>query len=86
MSYSPPPAGGRINLPLPSPELYDLLADSDESYDVAAENPAVVAEIQSRIERLIAGFPENVRRAYEETKALPRGSSWVGAVTRAVKK
>ncbi len=86
VTYSPAPAEGRINLPLPSPELYDLLADPDESYDVAAENPAVVAEIQSRIERLIAGFPENVRRAYEETKALPRGSSSVGAVPRAVKK
>lgn len=65
--YQPPPTGGRLNLPLPKPELYDLLADPDESYDVAQENPEVVKEIQQRIDRVIAGLPESVRAARDET-------------------
>src|SRR6202022_2690355 len=56
VAYSPPPAIGRVNLPLKSPELYDLLNDPDESYDVAPEHPELVREIQSRIERLMATF------------------------------
>jgi len=68
-AYNPAPAGGRVNLPLRNPELYDLLSDPDESYDVAPENPKVVAEIQGRIERLLAGFPEDVRQAYAATRA-----------------
>ena len=50
--YSPAPAGGRVNLPLPAPELYDVVNDPDESYDVAPEHPEIVAEMRSRIERL----------------------------------
>jgi arylsulfatase len=65
--YQAPPAGGRLNLPLPKPELYDLVADPDESYDVAEENPEVVNDIQQRIDRLLAGLPESVRAARAET-------------------
>jgi arylsulfatase A len=61
------PVGTRVNLPLRSPELYDLELDPDESYDIAAENPAVVADIGGRIERLVAGFPEPVRQAWSDT-------------------
>src|SRR5882672_10319232 len=64
LHYSPPPAAGRFNLPLKSPELYDLIADPDESYDVAVQFPQVVADIQARIERLMQGFPEPIRKAY----------------------
>jgi len=67
--YSPPPAGGRVNLPLPAPELYDLSLDPDESYDIAPEKPAKVKEIQERIEKLMAGFPEQIRKAHAETFA-----------------
>ncbi len=81
MVYNPVPAAGRVNLPL-KPELYNLLDDPDESYDVADENPKVVEEIQARIERLIAGFPEPVRQAYAGTKARKRGVSATGALPR----
>ncbi len=64
-----PPVGGRHNFTLPKPELYDLLKDPQESYDVAAENPQVVAEITGRVEKLLAGFPEPVRNAWAESKA-----------------
>ena len=68
-AYSPAPAGGRVNLPLRNPELYDLVLDPDESYDVAPEHPGVVKEIQGRVERLLEGFPDDIRKAYTETKA-----------------
>lgn len=66
-AYSPAPVGGRLNFALPVPELYDLDADADESYDVAAENPAVVAEIQRRVARLLPTFPEEVQKAWSAT-------------------
>jgi arylsulfatase len=82
MAYSPAPPAGRINLPLKSPELYDLLNDPDESYDIAPEHPQVVADIQARLERLMAGFPEPIRAAWAQTKARAAGNSAVGAVPR----
>lgn len=82
IAYGPAPAGGRLNLPLPSPELYDLVNDPDESYDVAPESPWVVKEIQGRIERLMEGFPEPIRQAYAETKARTNLERRVGAVAR----
>lgn len=68
-AYSPAPAGGRVNLPLAQPELYDLVQDPDESYDVAPERPEIVQEIRSRIERLMQGFPDNIRKVWEQTQA-----------------
>jgi arylsulfatase len=68
-TYSGPPVGGRHNYVLPRPELYDLAADPQESYDVAPEHPEVVAEIQRHIEKLLAGFPPPVQQAYAESKA-----------------
>ncbi|MBI4873572.1 MAG: sulfatase [Acidobacteria bacterium] len=82
VTYSPAPAGGRVNFPLRAPELYDLLSDPDESYDVAPENPKIVAEIRARVDRLMTTFPAGIRQAYAETMSRPVGSHAVGAVTR----
>lgn len=68
-TYSAAPAGGRHNFVLPRPELYNLALDPEESYDVAPEHPEIVAQIQGRIEKLLAGFPEPVKQAYAESKA-----------------
>jgi arylsulfatase len=68
-AYAPAPPGGRVSLLLPKPELYNLAGDPDESYDVAAENPQVVARIEARIAEMIGSFPEPVRRAYAEALA-----------------
>ncbi len=65
--YSPAPAGGRVNLALPKPELYDLRTDAEESYDIAPEKPEVVKQIQQKIEQLMAGFPEHIRQAHQRT-------------------
>ncbi len=68
-AFSPAPASGRVNLPLDPPELYDIESDPDESYDSAPENPQVVSEILNRVERLLPGFPEEVQKAWAETRA-----------------
>ncbi|MGQ9634367.1 MAG: sulfatase family protein [Bryobacteraceae bacterium] len=68
-AYSPAPEGGRVNLPLAQPELYDLVQDPDESYDIAPERPEIVQEIRFRIERLMQGFPDNIRKVWEQTQA-----------------
>lgn len=68
--WSPDPPGGRINLPLPKPELYNLELDPDESFDVAADNPTVVAEIQAGIQRLLPTFPPQVTAAWKATMSL----------------
>ncbi len=68
-AYSPAPAGGRKNLPLARPELYDLRTDPEEGYDIAPENPEIVARIRDRIEKLMTGFPENIRQAHRQTAA-----------------
>jgi arylsulfatase len=67
--YSAAPAGGRQNFVLPHPELYNLAVDPEESYDVAPEQPNIVAEIQRRIEKLLPTFPAPVQQAYAESKA-----------------
>lgn len=67
--YSPAPPGGRKNLPLPAPELYDLSADPAESYDIAPEKPGIVRDILARIDRLMAGFPQNIQAEWAAAKA-----------------
>lgn len=81
-AYGPAPAGGRVNLPLNPPELYDIESDPDESYDVAAERPEVVKEILARVERLIPGFPREVVDAWQATRARQTKSSATGALPR----
>lgn len=80
MAYNPAPRMGRINLPLNPPELYDLENDPQESYDVAAGNPAVVREIRARVERLVATFPEEVKKAWAETHARGTQKTETGAL------
>jgi arylsulfatase len=69
-AYSPAPPGGRRNLPLHQPELYDLIADPAESYDAAPENPAVVADIRGRIDKLMAGMPAEIQEAWRTAQAI----------------
>jgi arylsulfatase A len=80
MAYNPAPRVGRVNLPLDPPELYDLDRDPEESYNVAEENPQVVKEIQTRVERLLGTFPEEVRQAWRETRARQTGKTNSGAL------
>jgi arylsulfatase len=81
-AYSPAPQGGRVNLALRPPELYDIEADPMESYDVATENPTVVREIQGRVERLLATFPDEVKTAWKETQSRETVEIPAGALPR----
>ena len=65
--WSPDPVGGRQNLPLTRPELYNLEADPDESYDVAPDHPEVVADLLTQILKLLPTFPPEVMDAWNAT-------------------
>lgn len=85
MAFNPAPPGGRVNLVLPAPELYDLESDPDESYDVAPENPQVVAQMMSRVEALVSGFPDEVKKAWEATRNRATVKTPAGALPQPVK-
>ncbi|MEP7362165.1 MAG: sulfatase [Acidobacteriota bacterium] len=82
--YSPAPAEGVLTLPV-NPELYDVTTDLDESYNVADQNPQVVAQIMGFVDRMMEGMPDAVRNARAEvlkrrtvlppSGALPRPAS-----------
>jgi len=82
VTYSPPPAGGRKNIRLKNPELYDVVKDPDESFDVAAENPDVLKRIIARVDELIKGFPEPIQKQYQTQKDGPLSPNPAGAVAR----
>lgn len=82
-TWSPAPPGGVVNLPLPAPELYDLVNDPDESYDIAEEHPQIVKQMLARIEQMVKTFPEPIQRAYAETKARKPARTPSGALPKA---
>jgi arylsulfatase A-like enzyme len=51
------------------PALYNLEQDPDESYNEAEQYLDVVSDLIRRVERLVAGFPDPVQKAWGETKA-----------------
>jgi arylsulfatase A len=67
VAWTPVPPEGRINLPLRHPELYNLEADPEEAYDVAGDNPEIVASIRRHIEELLPTFPAQVTDAWMST-------------------
>lgn len=75
--------GPKKHFLLPRPELYNLAADPQESYDAAIDHPGIIKDIERDIEATIPSFPENVVKAYAELKANP-GSPFTppGAATR----
>jgi arylsulfatase A len=70
-AYVPAPVGGVHNFILPHPELYNLASDPDESYDVAPSHPEIIAKMQAKIAEMLISFPEEVQKAYAESKARP---------------
>lgn len=74
------PPGGRWNLPLPKPELYNIDEDSSEAYDVSGDYPDVVAHIRSRIENALLSLPEQVRWAWDDMLARQTEDTPVGAL------
>jgi arylsulfatase len=66
-AWSPAPAVGRMNLPLPKPELYDLSTDPQEAYDCASSHPDIVADMRQRVMALLPSFPPSVIGAWQDT-------------------
>jgi arylsulfatase len=63
------PPGGRWNLPLPRPELYNVDEDPAESYDQAPDRLEVVQSIRQRVESLMTGLPGQAQDAWRDTMA-----------------
>ena len=68
--FTAPPAEGRLNLPLPSPELYNLVFDPDESHDRSPRNAAVISDIRNRVLQALQSFPPDIMDAWNRTMAL----------------
>jgi hypothetical protein len=66
-AWAPLPNSGIQNLPLLYPELYNVEADGNESYDCADDYPDIVREIRSQMEALIETLPESVQSAWRDT-------------------
>src|SRR5579885_240024 len=66
-AFTQPPACGRLSLPLPAMELYDVVADPNEGHDRADRNPGTVAAIRARMDALIQTFPADVQNAWYTT-------------------
>ena len=64
------PRPGRINQPLNPPELYNVVMDPGECYDIAPEHLEVIEQIQARVEQLVKDMPADVQKAYADTKAI----------------
>jgi arylsulfatase len=79
-AYAPAPPGGTHNYVLPKPELYNLADDPDESYDVAPDNPQIVARIKDKIGEMLKTFPSEVQQAWADSAGrkvnpeMPTGS------------
>ncbi len=79
-AFSPEPAGGRLNLPLPQPELYNLAQDADESHDRASRTPDQVTAIRARMDSLIQSFPSGIIGAWQNTFTYKVINTSVGAL------
>jgi arylsulfatase A len=78
--WGPLPAGGRLNLPLPKPELYRLDVDPGERCDVADGNPDIVSRIMTHIEALLPNLPAQVQNNWSNTMSLQVQPTPTGAL------
>jgi len=78
--WGPVPAGGRVNLPLPKPELYQLHFDPSERYDLANEEPDIVSGMLARVEAQLATFGKQVTSLWDYTMSLKVECTPTGAV------
>ncbi len=81
-AWTPDPPGGRWNLPLPRPELYNVDTDPSESYDQAGDHPKVVQLMKDRIEAQLRTMPAQVQTAWSDTVRQQVIDTPVGALPR----
>lgn len=70
-AFAPRPEGGRINLPLVRPELYNMQEDPEESYCVTDDHGSVAADIRARVEGMLPASPPSERSAWADTLRRP---------------
>jgi arylsulfatase len=63
------PPEGRINLPLWTPELYDVVNDPEEAYECGSAHPDVVADLTRRVLAMLPTFPSRVQAEWAATQA-----------------
>jgi len=80
MPFTPEPVGGRRNLPLPNPELYNVVTDPDESHDRSGRNAVVVENLKASMRRLIQTFPDEALGDWNGTMSLKVHPTAVGAL------
>ena len=59
-------SGQQKNVRLATTELFDMNVDLGESYDVAAQQPVVVADLRARILAALRTFPQEIQQANSE--------------------
>ena len=59
-------SGQQKNVRLARPELFDMNVDTGESYDMAGQQPVVVAELRARIIAALRTFPQEIQQANSE--------------------
>jgi arylsulfatase A len=69
LPWAEQPAEGRVNLPLMKPELYNIEADPEESYECGDAHPDVVKNIQNQMQLALLSFPAQVQMAWAQTRA-----------------
>lgn len=82
-AWTPDPPGGRRNLPLPHPELYNVVADPSEAFDLASEHPDIVTKIRSMIDAQLQRLPDVARIAWRDTMAIQVQETPAGALPAA---
>jgi arylsulfatase A len=65
--FSPIPVEGRMSLPLPNPELYNVVSDVGENHDRADRNPGIAAGLRASMDRQMQTFPPGIQEAWSNT-------------------
>jgi arylsulfatase A len=70
-AYTAAPAVGYYNLPLTSPELYNIDLDPEEAEDVSLDHPDIVAAIQQQVAQMLRTLPSAAQSAWKTTQNTP---------------
>ncbi|MFN7939257.1 MAG: sulfatase [Bryobacteraceae bacterium] len=82
-AWTPEPPGGRRNLPLPHPELYNVVADPSEAFDLASEHPDIVTKMRAMVDAQLQRLPDVARIAWRDTMAIQVQETPAGALPAA---
>ena len=70
-AFTTEPKVGFFNLRLLNPELYNVEFDPEEAVDASGQNPAIVADIQQRVNQMLPSLPPAVQADWYNTQSIP---------------